>query len=250
MAPRADYEGPMAEAYDAGRSLFPETVEAWHKALWPLRPESPYPILDLGAGTGRFSGLLAEWFARDVVAVEPADAMRRQAGARTSDRVWVVGGSAERLPLRNHCVSLAFLSNVIHHFDDLPAAAKELRRVLRLACRVLIRGWFSGLTPDLGLWDYFPRAGEAARRFPGLDQITDAFRPHGFAVEMTVRVEQRMAESPEQFLERMPSFRRADSTLAPLPDDEFAAGLRQVEEAITQGRALPLRESLDLVVLR
>lgn len=246
--PRGDYEGTMATAFDAGRALLPETIHAWHRAVRPLRPEAPYPVLDLGSGTSRFAPLLARWFARPVVAVEPAGAMRGQAAAKGDPEVRLVGGTAERIPLRSHSMSIAWLSNVVHHFDDLGAAARELRRVLRLASRVLIRGWFPGLSADLRLWDYFPDAGDRARRFPGVDEIREAFRPHGFAVEMMVRVDQQVAADNDDFLERLRH--RADSTLAPLHEREFESGFRRAEADVAAGRELPLRETLDLIVLR
>lgn len=245
---RADYEGAMATAYDAGRALHRETVEAWRAALRPLRPESPYPILDLGAGTGRFSSLLAEWFDRPTVAVEPASAMRERAGAKAGDPVWVVGGAAEHLPLRDHCASLAWLSNSHHHFDDLGVAAKELRRVLRLACRVLIRGWFPDVSKDHLYWDFFPESREFAEAYPSVEEIRVAFRPVGFEVELVVRVDQVLAADLNDLLARVRL--RADSTLAALSDEEFEDGLSRLEEEAASAPVAPVRESLDLIVLR
>lgn len=54
--PRADYDGWMASAYDAGRRLAPGAFEAWGAAARPfLGLRGDGPVLDLGAGTGRFS---------------------------------------------------------------------------------------------------------------------------------------------------------------------------------------------------
>ncbi|HZA85782.1 MAG TPA: hypothetical protein VE466_02805, partial [Acidimicrobiales bacterium] len=83
---RADYEGPMAENYDAGRTLTPEAIATWRDVLSPLLGSSSLPVLDLGAGTARFSRLLGEWARSWVVAVEPATAMRAQAAAKSHGR--------------------------------------------------------------------------------------------------------------------------------------------------------------------
>src|SRR5204863_4898724 len=104
-------------------------------------------ILDLGSGTGRFSAALTDTFDADVVAVEPSAGMRNQAKTKARTQVRIVGGSAEHLPLADGSCDTAWLSNVVHHFDDIPAAARELRRVLREDAPVLVRGAFAGRGP-------------------------------------------------------------------------------------------------------
>jgi hypothetical protein len=54
---RADYEGPMAESFDAGRTLTPEAIATWRDVLAPLLGSGSFPVLDLGAGTARFSAI-------------------------------------------------------------------------------------------------------------------------------------------------------------------------------------------------
>lgn len=245
---RVDYDGDVGRNFDLGRPLLPETAEAWQTAVRPLRPESPFPALDLGSGTGRFSGLLAESFDRPVVGVEPAATMREAARARTGANVWFVGGAAERIPLRKSSCSIAWLSNVVHHFDDLAATGRELRRVLRLACRVLIRGWFPDVSVSLSYWELFPTAAKVARSFPTVEEIAAAFAPAGFSVELTRRVDQVIAHDLDELVARVKV--RADSTLAPVPDDEFEAGVAELERLAREEPPAPVHDPLDLVVLR
>lgn len=55
-----DYE-PIAASYDESRALTPEGVAARRHALDGLRGQSgSAPLLDLGSGTGIWSGLLAD----------------------------------------------------------------------------------------------------------------------------------------------------------------------------------------------
>jgi ubiquinone/menaquinone biosynthesis C-methylase UbiE len=133
----------MANAYDAGRSLGPEAVEAWAHVARPfVATAGGGRVLDLGAGTGRFSGHLAEWSGAAVIAVEPAAAMAGQARAKRMPGVSVVVGAGEAIPFPDRTVAVAWLSQVVHHIDDLPQAAAELARVLRPGGRLLIRGEF------------------------------------------------------------------------------------------------------------
>jgi ubiquinone/menaquinone biosynthesis C-methylase UbiE len=83
-------------------------------------------VLDLGAGTGTWATALASWYGISVVAVEPSAAMRARSRWRG-----MLAGHATALPLGPATIDGAWLSTVIHHLPDLPAAARELRRVLQ-----------------------------------------------------------------------------------------------------------------------
>jgi SAM-dependent methyltransferase len=85
-------------------------------------------VLDLGAGTGKLTRLLVSRFDH-VIAVEPADAMRRvlskqcpQADARR--------GHARGIPLVDASVDAIFAAETFHWFDD-DVALTEMARVLR-----------------------------------------------------------------------------------------------------------------------
>jgi ubiquinone/menaquinone biosynthesis C-methylase UbiE len=253
--PRADYDGWMASAYDAGRRLAPGAFEAWGDAARPfLGQVGDGPVLDLGAGTGRFSGYLAEWSGAAVVAVEPAAAMASQAKAKGMAGVDVVAGAAESIPLRDRRVQAAWLSQVVHHIDDLDRAALELRRVVQPGGHVLIRGELRqdgavGARSSNVVYRYFPAAGRVAGTFPSRQRVLDAFRTAGFVEVRSTTVSQVTAASLRELHRRIST--RADSTLAALDDDTFAAGLEALEREVrAEASPTPVVDRLDFVVLR
>jgi SAM-dependent methyltransferase len=95
-------------------------------------------VVDLGAGTGKLTRLLAERFAR-VVAVEPAPAMRAVL-ARLCPTAEVLAGADDDVPLPDASVDAVFAAQSFHWFDD----ADEIARVLRP--RGLLVAMFNG--PD------------------------------------------------------------------------------------------------------
>jgi ubiquinone/menaquinone biosynthesis C-methylase UbiE len=247
---RVDYD-QMAPSYELGRAMPLAALEDWRAALAAYLPAaSGLPMLDLGAGTGLFATALATWFEVSVVGVEPSQEMRRHARqTRSHPRVAYVGGQAERLPLRDHCCAAAWLSAVIHHIGDLARCALELRRVLAPDGPVLVRSAFPGRHDRITLFRFFPGAGRIADTFPTVEATVAAFEAAGFAFQALQQVPQVSAPSLRAALERVRL--RADSTLQPLPDDEFAQGLAALElAAAAETTPTPVVDHLDLLVLR
>ena len=116
---RVEYDR-RARDYHHARDLPLDALEPLRRALAAhLTPRSS-PLLDVGAGTGRFARAFAEWFALDVVAVEPSAGMRHEARRLNAHpRVSCVAGWAEALPVRGGSCAAAWLSTVIHHVADL-----------------------------------------------------------------------------------------------------------------------------------
>ncbi len=110
------------EDYERGRPGWPPGV-----VKIPGLP-SAATVLELGAGTGKLTRLLISKFAR-VVAVEPAEAMRRLL-VQLCPESEVLAGSAEEIPLANALVDAVFVAEAFHRFDGERALA-EIARVLR-----------------------------------------------------------------------------------------------------------------------
>jgi ubiquinone/menaquinone biosynthesis C-methylase UbiE len=254
--PRADYDGWMAGAYDAGRNLRPAAFETWGRVVRPFLVEmGDGPVLDLGAGTGRFSGHLAEWSGGPVIAMEPAPAMASRAKAKRMPGVSVVAGAGEAIPLQDKAVAVVWLSQVVHHIDDLDRAAFELGRVVRSGGRVLIRGEFgpdgpaAATSADFAVYRYFPAARRVADTFPSRRRVLEAFGSAGFIEETSTTVAQTTAAGLRELYERLST--RADSTLAAIDDDTFTAGLQALErDARSETSPTPVVDHLHFTVLR
>jgi len=137
---RIEYDERAAAAFQADRQLAPAGLGEWRAAITRrLAPRPGMRLLDLGAGTGMWATALAGWHGITVAAVELSAAMR----ARSACPV-MIGGDALALPLGAATMDGARLSTVVHHLPDLPAAARELARVLRPGAPVLSRSVFAG----------------------------------------------------------------------------------------------------------
>jgi ubiquinone/menaquinone biosynthesis C-methylase UbiE len=119
---QANSFGAAAEAYDRARPSYP--VEAVTDALGP----PPQHILDLGAGTGKLTRVVAG-AGYDVVAVDPDEGMLEVLG-RSAPRVDRRQGTAEAIPVDDHSFD-AIVAGQAFHWFDVAKSGPEMVRVLR-----------------------------------------------------------------------------------------------------------------------
>ncbi|HEX5203765.1 class I SAM-dependent methyltransferase [Paractinoplanes rhizophilus] len=242
------YGSRMAAGYDRGRGLRPRDVAKWMTEAGPYLPSAGGRVLDLGAGTGRFSDALARFRGASVVACEPSAAMRAVLRSNLPGAL-VVGGAAEAMPFRAGEFDAVWASQVVHHVGDLPMFAAEARRVLRPRGHLLLRGGF-GPVRELPLYRYFPLAWPAGSAAPlALEQIAGVLAGAGFGLVEHVQVAQTFAESAGELVEKVAT--RSLSPLAGLPDQAFEEGLSALRRDASDGTiAVPVVNRLDLVVFR
>ena len=119
--------------------------------------------MNVGAGTGAY-----EPRDRQVVAVEPSPTMIAQ---RPPDAAPAVHGVAEALPLDDDSVDAALAVSTLHHWVDVRAGLRELRRVARK--RIVVFTWDTGYAGTFWLTrDYLPEIDEwTVAQLPPLDMI-------------------------------------------------------------------------------
>ncbi|MGQ5521622.1 class I SAM-dependent methyltransferase [Chitinimonas sp. PSY-7] len=115
----------QADAYARGRPDYPKSILPWLQETLGLKAGKT--VLDLGAGTGKFTGLLQQTGAQ-VLAVEPVAAMRAKLEAL--EGISVIDGTAEAIPLPDACLDAVLAATAFHWFAT-PAAMAEIARLLK-----------------------------------------------------------------------------------------------------------------------
>jgi ubiquinone/menaquinone biosynthesis C-methylase UbiE len=228
-----------ADAYERGRPDYPaEAVRHVVRALG-IRPGAR--VLDLAAGTGKFTRQLVATAAR-IVAVEPVEGMRRTFAA-VLPGIPVVAGRAEAIPLSDGSFDAAVVAQAFHWFDA-PVAGAELHRVLRPG-RGLALVW-NVRDESFSFWAAItellkPYEADAPRHrwkawLRALDE-TELFEPIGLR---SFPYQQRLCR--EALFDRVLS----TSFIAALKDDEKARFRRRLGELIEEDPGTAGRQEIVL----
>lgn len=156
-------------------------------------------IVDLAGGTGDIAALLAGPD-RVVLVCDPSVRMMEAGRARGRSTIGWVAGAGERLPFADGSVDTLTISFGIRNVTDMPAALREIRRVLkpggRFLCLEFSKAWapirpfynlFSfTVIPRLGAWvarapEAYSYLVESIRRFPDQQAMKDLIEQAGFA---------------------------------------------------------------------
>lgn len=243
---RALYGTPaLAATFRATRALPDVTVRQWidvvRRAVGDLNVRL---AIDVGAGTGRFTTVLAAAVAGRVLGVEPIAEM---VAARETTTAAFVRGTAEALPIRTGAADLVLMSMVYHHLRDRAAAIAELRRVLRPGGLVLLRT-LTRETAEFEWMRFFPerRQVTVAGKMPTEIEAIDAFAAGGFACRARQVVRQRVADSLADYAARIRQ--RPYSSLRAMPDEAWTRRFAEFEAYCRTAEDRPVEHSIHFFV--
>jgi SAM-dependent methyltransferase len=121
-----DFDRVSADDYERFRPDYSPAAVDWLVEAAGLASGSS--VLDLGAGTGKLTRLLAA-AGLEVTAVEPSPAMRAKL-AQAVPTAKGLDGTAESIPLLDSSANCVTVAQAFHHFHA-EAALREIHRVLR-----------------------------------------------------------------------------------------------------------------------
>lgn len=114
------------DSYERGRPEYPQ--DAIDFLTETLQINSSSTIVDLGAGTGKFTKLLRR-SETQLFAVEPVEGMRKKFHALLPV-IKMLEGSAESIPLKDQSVDAVIVAQAFHWFNG-ELALKEIHRILK-----------------------------------------------------------------------------------------------------------------------
>lgn len=197
-------------------------------------------IADIGAGSGNYTQALADR-GYQVKAIEPAEAMRKQ--AIPFARIEWFAGVAEQLPLPDVSVDGVISTMAIHHFTDLGKAFAEMARIAPNGPIVLFT-----FDPRLGektwLADYFPTIwNDSFRAFQPVHDLAEMLEktagrpvnvvPFQLPHDLTDNFTAAGWRTPERYLDA--AYRENMSPFRMVEDDIIAGEIARLHRDLADG---------------
>jgi SAM-dependent methyltransferase len=216
-----------------------------------IQASSAIQVLEVGCGTGHWLERLRS-LARSVYGLDFSAGMLAQANQRGKG-LSLIQARAEELPFLSGWFNLVYCVNAIHHFQ-------RQRDFIHQACRILKPGGalaVLGMAPhhhrdDWYVYEFFEGTYETdLARFPSWKQVSGWMSAAGF-----VNIELQLAEEiiapkygfavlGDPFLAK-----NSCSQLALLSDQEYAAGLDRIRQALAeadaQGKTVVFRDTIQI----
>ena len=238
--------------YDGARALPDDTMACWMEALVPvIAPDRVRTVVDLGCGTGRFCRTLAATFHATVIGVEPSEKMQATAleNLDGEEGITILPGSAEEIPVGDGGAELVFMSMIYHYLPDIPAAMREIARVLAPGGYLAIRNAVRENLDAIPFFRFFPEALELEKqRMPTRDSIMQQMEAGGFTLISCRTITQRFAESHIEYLQKIEQ--RGLSVLNLISDEQFHAGVASLREYALLHADEPVYEEVELLIGR
>jgi len=227
----------QAVTYAQGRPDYPRQLTGWLADTLHIDAQSS--VIDLGAGTGKFTRLLST-LAPTLIAVEPVAAMGAQLTKLLPD-VRMVNGTAESIPLPAASADAVVCAQAFHWFST-EAALAEIHRVLkpdgRLGLVWNVRDesvdWVAAITDIIT-----PYEGDTPRFHTG--RWREAFTGEYFSeLEMTCFPYSHVGSPQEVIMDRFLSV----SFIAALPEASKAVVTAQLQALIDTHPSLKGRDTV------
>ena len=194
---------------------------------------SPKDILEVGCGTCHWLSILADNDSK-LFGADLSIGMLRKART-SSQKLRLINSDADRLPLKENSFDFIYVVNAIHHFPKPLNFIKQVRNLLKYKGSLCIIGIeISESINDWYIYQYFKRAIEIdLKRFPSFKDLSNEMRNNSFTnISRTLAEQVNAVRNGNDILHDHFLNKQGASQLALLSDEEYLAGINQIERDI------------------
>jgi ubiquinone/menaquinone biosynthesis C-methylase UbiE len=237
----------ITDEYDKGRSR--ENVEFWANETMKIGGlNSESIILDLGCGTGLYTGVLGKSINATMCGLDPVSDMLKQARNKSKKAFWI-NAVGEHLPLRSKILDCIFSSQVWHHIKNKQKTAIECGRVLKEKGSTIIRTIGHNQLHRKIVFKYFPEIKDNQLKvYPSNIDFKNYFIKAGFNRVQFYEYNLERYQEVEELIEI--AEKKLWSMFRPITQEGLKKGIQELRKFYEEsgGKAVRNDEMITLVV--
>jgi SAM-dependent methyltransferase len=220
----------ISKTYDDVREGDLALIQRLIQAL-PPRPD--LRILDIGCGTGNYTDLFQKLTGAQIFGVDPSEGMLEKARQKNTSITFKIG-RADNIPFDSDFFDFSYMTDVIHHVPDIVSMFAEIKRVLKPGGAGCIVTQSHQQIEARPIAHYFPGTARVDKaRYPDIPEIVETANAKGFTKIRSETLLEKPLELDAGFLELVR--KKGYSMLHLISDEEYRAGLKDLEQAIQNG---------------
>ena len=227
---KVDYN-EISQTYDDIRQADIELIENF---LQEIEIDKETRVLDIGCGTGNYSDLLQKVTQCEMYGVEPSEGMLAKAKTKETQVVFKQG-AADKLPYEDEFFDFVYMTDVIHHVQEIRVMFTEISRVLKDKGKVCIVTQSHQQIENRPIVKYFPGTATVDKeRYPDIDEIIVEAKSHGLKFDKkTILHKGEPMALDEEYLELVQ--KKGYSMLHLISDEEYYEGLKKLKKELMEG---------------
>jgi ubiquinone/menaquinone biosynthesis C-methylase UbiE len=227
---RVDYDS-ISKVYDQVRE---EELEELQSLLSGIEVCEDTTILDIGCGTGNYTRLIEQITNAKVYGLDASEGMLSKAKEKNQNITFLLGDACN-LPFEDNYFSFIYMTDVIHHIQDIDKMFCEICRTLRASGKVCIVTQSHKQIDLRYTSEFFPATAIVDKqRYPDIDKIVlNAKKNNLKFTNVTVIGEGKEIEVGNQYVELVE--KKGYSMLHLISEDDYNHGLTKLKNEMIMG---------------
>lgn len=236
----------ISNIYDDVRE---EELDLVKRILDDAKIEKGMNVLDVGCGTGNYANVIQKITKANIFGVDSSSGMLEKAKEKNKNVIFKIG-SIPNLPFEDESFDFIYMTDVIHHIDDIDKMFLEFNRILKNEGKICISTQSHRQIDLRYMSEFFPETAIVdKKRYPDIDKIKISSEKNAFDyIKSDILGEGDEVILDAKYIETIE--KKGFSMLHLISEDNYEKGLKNIKRLIDEKNIIRKSAGTTLVWLK